>query len=62
MYEQCKDYRHTSVNGQEMDVTSFEFTEFLSDWHFRLVVQCTKMDAEQENGSCPAWNICTAPY
>ena len=47
MYEQCKDWRHTSVNGQEMDVTSFEFTEFLSDWHLRLVVQRTKMDAEQ---------------
>lgn len=47
MYEQCKDWRHTSVNGQDMDVTSFEFTEFLSDWHLRLVVQRTKMDAEQ---------------
>ena len=30
-----------------MDVVSFEFTEFLSDWHLRLVVQRTKMDAEQ---------------
>ena len=31
LYEQCKDWRHTSVTGPEMDVTSFEFTEFLSD-------------------------------
>ena len=24
------------VNGQEMDVTSFEFIDFLSDWHFKV--------------------------
>lgn len=47
MYEQCTEWRPTVVNGQEMDVTSFEFTDFLSDWHLRLVVQRTKMDAEQ---------------
>lgn len=47
MYELCTEWRPTVVNGQEMDVTSFEFTDFLSDWHLRLVVQRTKMDAEQ---------------
>ena len=46
MYEQCKDWRHTVVNCQDMDVASFEFTEFLSDWHLRLVLQRTKKDAE----------------
>lgn len=35
------------VNGQEMEVASFEFTDFLSDWHLRLVVQRTKRAAEQ---------------
>ena len=35
------------VNGQEMEVASFEFTDFLSDWHLRLVVQRTKLDAER---------------
>ena len=35
MYEQCMEWRPTVVNGQEMDVTSFEFTDFLSD---RLLV------------------------
>ena len=24
------------VNGQEMDITSFEFTDFLSDWYFKI--------------------------
>ena len=38
MYEQCKEWRHTVVNGQEMDIASFEFTDFLPDWHLRLVV------------------------
>ncbi len=47
MHEKCKEWRHTSVNGQEMDVASFEFTDFLSNWHLRLEVQHTKMDAEQ---------------
>ena len=36
MYEQCTEWRPTVVNGQEMDVTSFEFTDFLSDWHFKV--------------------------
>ena len=47
MYEQCGEWRPTVVNGQEMNVTSFEFTDFLSDRHLRLVVQRTKMAAEQ---------------
>ena len=47
MYEQCKEWRHTTVNGQDMDVASFEFTDFLSGWHLRLVVQRTKIDTEQ---------------
>ena len=46
MYEQCKEWRHTTVNGQDMDVAPFEFTDFLSDWHLRLVVQRTKIDTE----------------
>ena len=62
MYELCTEWRPTVVNGQEMDVTSFEFTDFLSDWHLRLVVQRTKMDAEQGEQFLPAWNTCTAPY
>lgn len=47
MYEQCTEWRPTVVNGQEMDVNSFEITAFLSDEHLLLVVQRTKMDAEQ---------------
>ena len=39
MYEQCGEWRPTVVNGHEMEVASFEFTDFLSDWHLRLVVQ-----------------------
>lgn len=35
MYEQCMKWRPTVVNGQEMEVASFEFTYFLSD---RLLV------------------------
>ena len=35
MYEQCTEWRPTVVNGQEMEVASFEFTDFLSD---RLLV------------------------
>ena len=31
MYEQCTEWRPTVVNGQEMEVASFEFTDFLSD-------------------------------
>ena len=61
MYEQCKDWRHTSVNGQEMDVTSFEFTDFLSDWHLRLVVQRTKMDAEQGEQFLPGMEYTMGP-
>ena len=51
MYEQCKDWRHTSENGQDMDVASFEFTDFLSDWHLWLVVQRTKIDTEHPVGN-----------
>ena len=47
MYEQCTEWRHTVVNGMEMDVASFDFTDFLSDWHLRLVVQRAKIDTEQ---------------
>lgn len=46
MYDQCKQWKHTMVNGQEMDVASFEFKDFLSDWHLRLVVQKTKIEAK----------------
>ena len=35
MYEQCMEWRPTVVNGQEMEVALFEFTDFLSD---RLLV------------------------
>ena len=35
------------VNGQDMDVASFEFTDFLSDWHLRLVVQRSKIETGQ---------------
>lgn len=31
MYEECEEWRHTAVNGQDMDVASFAFTDFLSD-------------------------------
>ena len=44
MYEQCTEWRPTTVNSQEKDVALFEFTDFLSNWYFRLVVQRTKMD------------------
>lgn len=47
MYGQCGEWRTTVVNGQEMEVASFEFTDFLSDWHLRLVVQRIKRAAEQ---------------
>ena len=47
MYEECAGWRHTAVNGQDMDVASFEFTDFLSDWHLRLVVQRTKIETGQ---------------
>lgn len=47
MYEQCTEWRRTVANGQEMDVASFEFADFLSDWHLRLVVQRTEMDTAQ---------------
>ena len=47
MYEQCKEWRHTTVNGQDMDVASSEFIDFLSGWHLRLVVQRTEIDTEQ---------------
>lgn len=30
-----------------MDVASFEFTDFLSDWHLRLVVQRTRIETRQ---------------
>ena len=53
MYEQCKEWRHTTVNGQDMDVASSEFTDFLSDWHLRLVVQRTEIDTEQGPQSLP---------
>ena len=36
MYEQCTEWRPKVVNDKEMDVTSFEFTDFLSDWHFKV--------------------------
>lgn len=44
MYEQCKEWRATKVNDQDMDVASLEFTDFLADWHLRLVVQRTKIE------------------
>lgn len=43
-YEQCENWRKTKVNGVDMDVTSMEFTDFLADWHLRLVVQRTRME------------------
>lgn len=47
MYGQCTEWRRTVANGQEMDVASFEFADFLFDWHLRLVVQRTEMDTVQ---------------
>ena len=47
MYEECEEWRHTAVNGQDMDVASFAFTDFLSDWHLRLVVQRAKIETGQ---------------
>ena len=35
-----------SLNGEKMEVTSFAFNDFLSDWHLRLVVQRTKINTE----------------
>ena len=64
MYEECEEWRHTAVNGQDMDVASFAFTDFLSDWHLRLVVQRAKIETgpDRESSSCPEWNTCTEPY
>ncbi len=45
-YEQYKKWRSTNVNGLDMDVASFDFTDFLADWHLRLVVQRTKIDTK----------------
>lgn len=46
MYAKCDQWRPTEVNGQKMDVASLEFTDFLADWHLRLVVQRTKMETK----------------
>ena len=35
-----------SVNGEKMEVSSFAFNNFLSDWYLRLVVQRTKINTE----------------
>lgn len=46
-----------TVNGQEMDIASFEFTDFLSDWHLRLAVQCTKIDTEPGEQLLPGMEL-----
>lgn len=46
MYEKCTVWKPMSVNGEKMEVTSFAFNDFLSDWHLRLVVQRTKINTE----------------
>ncbi len=57
MYEKCKEWRHTTVNGQEMDIASFEFTDFLSDWHLRLAVQRAKIDTEPGEQLLPGMEL-----
>lgn len=47
-YADCDSWRATKVNGCDMEVASFEFDEFLRDYHLRLVVQRTRV--EEENG------------
>ena len=51
MYADCDSWRKTEVNGVEMEVASFEFTEFMADYHMRLVVQRT----EKKDDSGQAW-------
>lgn len=44
MYAACDSWRGTNINGQDMEVASFEFDEFLKDCHLRLVVQRTLVE------------------
>lgn len=53
MCEQCTKWRHTAVNRQDMDVASFAFEDFLSDWHLRLVVQRIRINTERRGQFLP---------
>lgn len=46
MYKNCTVWKPMSVNGEKMEVTSFAFNDFLSDWHLRFTVQRTKINIE----------------
>jgi hypothetical protein len=53
MYEPCTEWQPTVGNGQEMEVTSFEDTEIISDWHLRIVEQRKKKNAEKAKQFLP---------